>query len=102
LWRSGGKTFAAAAAQLRAKGQPQDVPLAMRSILAELGRQGRVHVLPELPKLDAPKTKEVAAPRSEALRALILVDEATMIRLFLPRVICRTSRSRPPHPTSIR
>jgi large subunit ribosomal protein L4 len=50
---------------------------AMRSILAELSRQGRVHIA-EMPTMDAPKTKTLRGVLDGLgiSEALILVDEA--------------------------
>jgi large subunit ribosomal protein L4 len=47
IFVGGGVTFAAAA-QLRAEGQPQDVPRRHGAILSELNRQGRLTVVESL------------------------------------------------------
>jgi large subunit ribosomal protein L4 len=48
LWRSGGQTFAASPRSYVQKVNRKMYRGAMRSILSELSRQGRVHVLDEL------------------------------------------------------
>jgi large subunit ribosomal protein L4 len=77
IWRAGGKTFAAQPRSYEQKVNRKMYRSAMRSILAELGRQGRVHVV-ELPNLDAPSTKALRSAISDlgVTSALILVDEA--------------------------
>ncbi|WP_295885699.1 50S ribosomal protein L4 [uncultured Thiohalocapsa sp.] len=75
LWRSGGKTFAAAPRSYEQKVNRKMYRGAMRAILSELSRLGRVHVLESL-GLDAPKTKALRAKLDElGLReALIVID----------------------------
>lgn len=77
LWRSGGITFAAQPRSYSQKVNRKMYRGAVRSILSELARQGRVLVLPEL-KLEAPKTKELAAK----LRELALADVLILVEGF--------------------
>jgi large subunit ribosomal protein L4 len=76
LWRTGGKTFAAQPRSYAQKVNRKMYRGAVRSILSELYRQGRVHVLDAL-TLDGPKTKALKAKLDELSldEALIIVDE---------------------------
>ncbi|MCG6941305.1 MAG: 50S ribosomal protein L4 [Thiohalocapsa sp.] len=76
LWRTGGKTFAAQPRSYAQKVNRKMYRGAVRSILSELYRQGRVHVLDAL-TLDGPKTKALKAKLEELSldEALIIVDE---------------------------
>jgi large subunit ribosomal protein L4 len=56
LWRTGGKIFAAEPRSYEQKVNRKMYRGAVRSILSELSRQARIHILDEL-SLDAPKTK---------------------------------------------
>ena len=60
IWRGGGVTFAARPRDFSQKVNRKMYRGALRSILSELARQGRLLVLSEL-KLSAPKTKELKA-----------------------------------------
>lgn len=75
LWRSGGRTFAAQPRSYAQKVNRKMYRGAVRSILSELARRGRLMVLSEW-RLDAPKTKEVAAKLKElsVSAALVLVE----------------------------
>jgi len=83
IWRGGGLTFA---------GQPRDYAQkvnrkmyqgALRSILSELARQGRLVVMSEL-KLTAPKTKElIALLKGLEINDALLVSERDDENLFL-------------------
>ena len=83
IWRGGGMTFA---------GQPRDYAQkvnrkmyqgALRSILSELARQGRLVVMSEL-KLTAPKTKElIALLKGLEINDALLVSERDDENLFL-------------------
>jgi large subunit ribosomal protein L4 len=83
LWRSGGKTFAAAPRSYAQKVNRKMYRAAMRSIFAELGRLERLLVLPEW-QLVAPKTKEVAAKLGElSVASALIVVESYDDPLFL-------------------
>jgi len=75
IWRGGGATFAAQPRDFSQKVNRKMYRGAVRSILSELARRGRVHVLQEL-KLEAPKTNQLAAKLRELdlTDVLILVD----------------------------
>jgi len=60
LWRSGGTTFAARPRGYRQKVNRKAYRQALRSILSELLRQKRLHVVKEL-SLAEPKTRDLAA-----------------------------------------
>ena len=77
LWRGGGQAFAAQPRSYDQKVNRKMYRGAVRSILSELARQGRLVVLPEL-KLDAPKTK-VLKPK---LRELELSDVLILVEGF--------------------
>lgn len=91
LWRSGGKVFAAEPRNYTQKVNRKMYRGAMRSILSELSRLGRVHVLDAL-ELDAPKTKGLKARLDEMglSEALIVLDEpndhVALAARNLPRV----------------
>jgi large subunit ribosomal protein L4 len=57
LWRGGGKTFATTNQDWSQKINRKQYRGAMRAILAELARQGRLHVIEEL-RIDQPQTKQ--------------------------------------------
>jgi large subunit ribosomal protein L4 len=60
LWRTGGVTFAARPRNFEQKVNRKMYQGAVRSIVSELARSGRLMVVPEL-QLSAPKTKELVA-----------------------------------------
>jgi large subunit ribosomal protein L4 len=60
LWRTGGRTFAAQPRSFDQKVNRKMYRGAVRSILSELVREGRLHVVPEL-RLATPKTRELVA-----------------------------------------
>jgi len=75
LWRGGGRTFAA---KLRSHAQKVNRKMyrgALRSILSELVRQGRLVLVDEL-KLEAPKTRQLLSRLGElgVTRGLVVVD----------------------------
>jgi large subunit ribosomal protein L4 len=76
LWRGGGKAFAAQPRDYSQKVNRKMYRGAVRSILSELARQGRLVVLPEL-SLEAPKTARLAGKLRDLglTDALILVEE---------------------------
>jgi large subunit ribosomal protein L4 len=76
LWRSGGKVFAAQPRSYAQKVNRKMYRGAVRGILSELSRLGRVHVLEAL-ELDAPKTKALQAKLAELgiFEALIVVEQ---------------------------
>jgi large subunit ribosomal protein L4 len=78
LWRTGGVTFAAQPRSYAQKVNRKMYRGALRSIVSELVRLGRLQVVSDL-VIDAPKTKAVLAKLSElgVERALILVDEVS-------------------------
>lgn len=96
LWRSGGKVFAAEPRNYAQKVNRKMYRGAMRSILSELSRLGRVHVLDAL-ELDAPKTKGLKARLDEMglNEALIVLDEPNdhvmLAARNLPRVDVATA-----------
>jgi len=69
LWRSGGVTFAARPRDYAQKVNRKMYRGAVRSILSELARQGRLVVVPQI-AISSPKTKELVA----FLKGLDLVD----------------------------
>lgn len=96
LWRSGGKIFAAEPRSYQQKVNRKMYRGAVRAILSELSRLGRVHVLDAL-ELDAPKTKALKAKLDDLglAEALIVVDEAnehlSLAARNLPRVDVSTA-----------
>jgi large subunit ribosomal protein L4 len=96
LWRTGGKVFAAEPRSYAQKVNRKMYRGAMRSILSELSRLGRVHVLDAL-ELDSPRTKGLKAKLDEmgVSEALIVVDEPnddlTLAARNLPRVDVATA-----------
>lgn len=75
IWRSGGVTFAAKPQDYSQKVNRKMYRGAVRSILSELVRQGRLVVVDDL-RMEAPKTKELVAllKRHELDDVLILTD----------------------------
>ncbi len=75
IWRSGGVTFAAKPQDYSQKVNRKMYRGAVRSILSELVRQGRLVVVDDL-RMEAPKTKELLAllKRHELNDVLILTD----------------------------
>jgi large subunit ribosomal protein L4 len=75
IWRSGGVTFAAKPQDYSQKVNRKMYRGAVRSILSELVRQGRLVVVGDL-RMEAPKTKELVAllKRHELDDVLILTD----------------------------
>lgn len=75
IWRSGGVTFAAKPQDYSQKVNRKMYRGAVRSILSELVRQGRLVVVGDL-RMEAPKTKELLAllKRHELDDVLILTD----------------------------
>jgi large subunit ribosomal protein L4 len=75
IWRSGGVTFAAKPQDYSQKVNRKMYRGAVRSILSELVRQGRLVVVDDL-RMEAPKTKELLAllKRHELSDVLILTD----------------------------
>lgn len=74
LWRSGGKTFAAAPQDHSQKVNKKMYRGAMRAILSELLRQDRLVVVENI-TLDAPKTKEL----NDKLKAMGLQDNILLV-----------------------
>ncbi len=96
LWRSGGKVFAAEPRSHAQKVNRKMYRGAVRSILSELSRLGRVHVLDTI-DLDTPKTKALKS-QLDVLgldEALIVVDghneHLTLAARNLPRVDVATA-----------
>lgn len=87
LWRGGGKIFAARPRRFHPKVNRKMYRGAMRSILAELHRQGRLLVLdPAAVTLEAPKTRELVARVKElglSDRSLLIVVDVLDERLIL-------------------
>jgi large subunit ribosomal protein L4 len=83
LWRSGGKVFAAEPRSYAQKVNRKMYRGAVRAILSELARAGRLAVLPQW-QLAAPKTKEVAAKlREMSMASALIVVESRDDPLFL-------------------
>lgn len=97
IFRGGGVTFAATSRDHSQKVNRKMYRAAMRSILSELNRQGRLIVVEDL-SMDAPKTRELASTLKgldvdEAL--LVLAEDNENIELSarnLPRVAVISSR----------
>jgi large subunit ribosomal protein L4 len=73
IWRTGGKTFAASPQNWKQKINKKMFSGAMRSILSELARQGRLKIVEEI-KVEAPKTKLLVEKLKvlDAVNALIV------------------------------
>jgi len=83
IWRSGGVTFAARPRDYSQKVNRKMYRGALRSILSELERQGRLVLLSEL-SLSAPKTKElVGRIQALGLSDVLILTESFDERLFL-------------------
>lgn len=96
IWRGGGKNFAAQPRSYAQKVNRKMYRGAVRSILSELVRSGRLRVISEL-ALSAPKTKELAAQLDQlGGRDVLILVEAFDNKLFLaarnlPRVDVMTA-----------
>ena len=79
LWRGGGVAFAATPRDYSKKINKKMYRAAIRSIVSELLRQGRLVAI-EKPVLDKPKTKEIASLLNEfsLSKVLIIIDELDM------------------------
>jgi large subunit ribosomal protein L4 len=83
LWRGGGKVFAAQPRDFSQKVNRKMYRGAVRSILSELARQGRLTVVPEL-GLEAPKTAELVRRLKElGLSDVLILVEGLDENLFL-------------------
>ena len=83
IWRGGGKTFAARPRDFSQKINRKMYRGAIRSMLSELVRQGRLVVADDL-ALEAPKTKLLAGKLSAwSLSNVLIVVEALDEKLFL-------------------
>jgi large subunit ribosomal protein L4 len=83
IWRSGGVTFAAKPQDHSQKVNKKMYRAAIRCIFSELVRQERLVVVEEL-KLDAPKTKLMAAKLKELeLNDVLVITEAVDLDLYL-------------------
>jgi large subunit ribosomal protein L4 len=83
IWRGGGVTFAARPRDYSQKVNRKMYRGAVRSILSELARQGRLHVLTEM-RLEAPKTKELASKLRElGVSDVLILTEDFAEALFL-------------------
>lgn len=80
LWRTGGVTFAARPRSFEQKVNKKMYRGAMVSIISELLRQGRMHIVEDI-KLDSCKTKEVSSLLStyndDGARLLLITDKVT-------------------------
>ena len=101
LWRAGGVTFAASPRSYEQKVNRKMYRGALRAILSELNRSGRLVVVEDL-SIPAPKTKEVAAKLKEmGLDECLIVTADLDENLFLgarnlPRVaVCRVQEVDP-------
>jgi len=83
IWRGGGVTFAARPRDYSQKVNRKMYRGAVRSILSELVRQGRLLILPEF-KLEAPKTKDLVHKlQALGVSDVLLVTEGFDEPLFL-------------------
>jgi large subunit ribosomal protein L4 len=83
LWRGGGVTFAARPRSHQQKLNKKMYRAALRAIVSELARQGRL-VVAERFTVDAPKTRELAAKLEElSLGCVLIVTEAADRNLVL-------------------
>ena len=83
IWVGGGKTFAAKPRDFEQKVNRKMYRGALRSMLSELARTGRLVVTESLP-LEAPKTKLLAGQlKAWSLESVLIVVEATDQKLFL-------------------
>ena len=83
LWRSGGRAFAAVPRDFTQKVNRKMYRGAVRSIVSELARQGRLVVVPEL-TLAAPKTKDLVARLGALdLADVLILTEGLAENLFL-------------------
>ena len=76
IWRSGGVTFAARPQSYEQKVNRKMYRAAMRSILSELNRQGRLIVVDSF-ALEAPKTKQLVARLAEMQAKDVLIITAS-------------------------
>ena len=83
IWVGGGKTFAAKPRSFEQKVNRKMYRGALRSMLSELARTGRLVVAESLP-LEAPKTKLLAGQlKAWSLESVLIVVEASDEKLFL-------------------
>lgn len=83
IWVGGGRTFAARPRDFKQKVNRKMYRGALRSVLSELARQGRLVVIESL-EMKAPKTKELAARLNEnGLDNVLIVNEAFDENVFL-------------------
>lgn len=83
IWRGGGNTFAASPRNYEQKVNRKMYRVAMQSILSELARQGRIHVVEEF-KAETHKTKEMVSMLKELdLKSALIVTEDADDKLYL-------------------
>jgi len=83
IWRGGGCTFAASPRNYEQKVNRKMYRVAMQSILSELARQDRIHVVEEF-KADTHKTQELVGKLNElGLKSALIVTEDADDKLFL-------------------
>lgn len=83
IWRTGGVTFAAKPKEYKVKLNKKMYRSAVRSILSELLRQERLHVVDSF-ELDQPKTKDLANRLSAmSLNDVLIVTENESYNLYL-------------------
>lgn len=83
IWRSGGVTFAARPQDHSQKVNRKMYQGAMRSLLSELLRQGRLLVVDEL-GVDAPKTKQLTEKlKNLDINSALIVTESDDVNLYL-------------------
>ena len=83
IWRSGGVTFAARPQNWGQKVNRKMYRAALRSILSELVRQGRLQVVESF-TMDVPKTKQLSAKLKEMdLSDVLIVDQEPDENLYL-------------------
>jgi len=83
IWRGGGNAFAASPRNYEQKVNRKMYRVAMQSILSELARQDRIHVVEEF-KAETNKTREMVAKLSElGLKSALIVTEDADDKLYL-------------------
>ncbi|HED16300.1 MAG TPA: 50S ribosomal protein L4 [Gammaproteobacteria bacterium] len=83
IWRGGGNAFAASPRNYEQKVNRKMYRVAMQSILSELARQDRIHIVEEF-KAETNKTREMVAKLSElGLKSALIVTEDADDKLYL-------------------
>jgi len=83
IWRGGGNAFAASPRNYEQKVNRKMYRVAMQSILSELARQDRIHVVEEF-KAETNKTREMVAKLSDlGLKSALIITEDADDKLYL-------------------